>query len=59
MSIENDTNLLKLQCAFPKLTEENQQYILGLAAGLKHAQNQVEKKKKSLFKKPIGNENEI
>jgi hypothetical protein len=43
MSIENDTKLLKLQCTFPKLTEENQQYILGLAEGLKHAQGEIGK----------------
>jgi hypothetical protein len=38
MGIENNPNLEKLQCSFPKLTEANQQYILGLAEGLKHAQ---------------------
>ena len=31
--------LEKLQCAFPKLTEANQYYVLGLAEGLIHAQN--------------------
>jgi len=31
--------LEKLQCTFPKLTEANQQYMLGLAEGLKRAQN--------------------
>ena len=31
--------LEKLQCTFPKLTELNQQYVLGLAEGLKRAQN--------------------
>jgi len=30
--------LEKLQCTFPKLTEANQQYVLGLAEGLKTAQ---------------------
>jgi TolB-like protein len=30
--------LEKLQSAFPKLTEENQQYVLGLAEGLKRSQ---------------------
>jgi len=29
----------KLQCTFPKLTEANQQYVLGLAEGLKRAQS--------------------
>jgi hypothetical protein len=36
MSGEN--KLEKLQCTFPKLTEANQQYVLGLAEGLKRAQ---------------------
>ena len=31
--------LAQLQCTFPKLTEENQQYMLGIAEGLKQAQN--------------------
>jgi hypothetical protein len=31
--------LEKLQCTFPKLTETNQHYMLGLAEGLKRAQN--------------------
>jgi hypothetical protein len=30
--------LEKLQCTFPKLTEVNQHYVLGLAEGLKRAQ---------------------
>jgi hypothetical protein len=30
--------LEKLQCTFPKLTEANQHYVLGLAEGLKRAQ---------------------
>ena len=37
MSIEN-IKLEKLQCTFPKLTEVNQHYVLGLAEGLKRAQ---------------------
>jgi len=37
MSIDN-IKLEKLQCTFPKLTEANQQYVLGLAEGLKRAQ---------------------
>ena len=37
MNIEN-IKLEKLQCTFPKLTELNQQYVLGLAEGLKRAQ---------------------
>ena len=31
--------LEKLQCTFSKLTEVNQHYVLGLAEGLKRAQN--------------------
>lgn len=34
----NIKSLEKLQCTFPKLTEINQFYILGLVEGLKHAQ---------------------
>jgi len=34
-----DQKLEKLQCTFPKLTEANQQYALGLAEGLKRAQS--------------------
>jgi hypothetical protein len=30
--------LAQLQCTFPKLTEVNQHYVLGLAEGLKRAQ---------------------
>jgi len=33
-----DRKLAQLQCTFPKLTEANQQYVLGLAEGLKTAQ---------------------
>jgi hypothetical protein len=32
----------RLQCTFPKLTEANQQYVLGIAEGLKHAQKRFE-----------------
>ena len=36
--MENLKKLAQLQCTFPKLTEVNQQYVLGLAEGLKRAQ---------------------
>lgn len=36
--MQNDTRLMHLQCTFPKLTETNQFYVLGLAEGLKQAQ---------------------
>jgi heme/copper-type cytochrome/quinol oxidase subunit 2 len=39
----NSDNLVKLQCTFPKLTDTNQQYVLGLAEGLKHAQEKIAK----------------
>ena len=42
MSIKNDRKLKKLQCSFPKLTDENQQYMLGFAEGLRHAQENTE-----------------
>jgi len=35
----NAVYIEKLCCAFPMLTETNQQYVLGLAEGLKKAQN--------------------
>jgi hypothetical protein len=35
--------LEKLQCTFPKLSEANQHYVLGLAEGLKQAQKGKEK----------------
>jgi hypothetical protein len=41
--MQNNTKLEQLHCTFPKLTEVNQQYVLGLAEGLKHAQNKTEK----------------
>jgi hypothetical protein len=39
MSIIKETKIAQLQCSFPKLTEANQQYVLGVAEGLKYAQN--------------------
>ena len=39
MSNINTVYIEKLRCAFPMLTETNQQYVLGLAEGLKKAQN--------------------
>jgi len=37
--MNSDNKQEKLQCTFPKLTEANQQYVLGLAEGLRQAQN--------------------
>jgi hypothetical protein len=39
MSIVDNTKIDKLQCTFPKLTEANQQYMLGVAEGLRYAQS--------------------
>jgi hypothetical protein len=36
--MNNSNKLEKLQCTFPRLTEANQHYVLGLAEGLKRAQ---------------------
>jgi len=36
--MNNGNKLEKLQCTFPKLTEANQHYVLGLTEGLKRAQ---------------------
>ena len=38
MHMNIDRKLAQLQCTFPKLTEANQHYVLGLAEGLKRAQ---------------------
>jgi hypothetical protein len=38
MQMNIDRKLAQLQCTFPKLTEANQHYMLGLAEGLKQAQ---------------------
>jgi len=37
--MKNNGNLAHLISTFPKLTEANQQYVLGLAEGLKQAQS--------------------
>jgi hypothetical protein len=39
MSNTNSAAIKKLYGTFPQLTETNQQYVLGLAEGLKKAQN--------------------
>jgi len=39
MGTKNITAIEKLCCTFPRLTETNQQYVLGLTEGLKKAQN--------------------
>ena len=36
--MQDNLKLKHLQTFFPKLTESNQQYVLGLIEGLKHAQ---------------------
>ena len=43
-------NIEKLQCAFPRLTEANQFYVLGLIEGLKHAQ--IREKEPVMFPVP-------
>jgi hypothetical protein len=35
----NHVTLEQLHCTFPKLTEANQQYVLGVAEGLRYAQD--------------------
>jgi len=39
MHMDIDRKQAQLQSTFPKLTEANQHYVLGLAEGLKKAQN--------------------
>jgi hypothetical protein len=41
--MNNNTKQGQLRCVFPKLTEANQQYMLGIAEGLKFAQNELKK----------------
>jgi hypothetical protein len=43
MKLEKGAKIAKLQCSFPKLTEANQQYVLGLTEGLRYAQNKAGK----------------
>jgi hypothetical protein len=43
MSITNDAKIAELRCTFPKLTEANQLYMLGIAEGLKFAQSELKK----------------
>jgi hypothetical protein len=49
-----DSKLAQLQCTFPKLTEANQHYMLGIAEGLKRAQKgkvgEKDKKSESRFR---------
>ena len=44
------SKLIQLNCSFPKLTETNQVYVLGLVEGLKYAQKKSSGK--SLVKTP-------
>ena len=39
--MEKNVRLERLKCTFPKLTEANQHYILGIAAGLKYVQKKI------------------
>jgi hypothetical protein len=41
--MQNNLRLVHLKCSFPRLSETNQFYILGLAEGLKYAQGIGEK----------------
>ncbi|MCL2720536.1 MAG: hypothetical protein FWD47_04260 [Treponema sp.] len=49
--------LAHLQCSFPKLTETNQHYVLGLVEGLKHSQ--VTNREKQVQKTPDNNKGYI
>jgi hypothetical protein len=51
MNNTNITTVEKLCSAFPMLTEVNQQYVLGLAEGLKKAQNSVRKERPKISEK--------
>ena len=37
--MQDNIKIEQLQCSFSKLTEDNQFFVLGLAEGLKHAQD--------------------
>jgi hypothetical protein len=53
----NHIKLEQLQCTFSKLTEANQQYMLGLTEGLRYAQNKVgETPEKSPLQKSVQRE---
>ena len=48
--MKEQQKLEHLQFTFPKLTEVNQQYMLGVALGLTHAQSKREKEKQNVMK---------
>ena len=43
MGDSNNEKIEKLQCTFPKLTEMNQEYVLGFSEGLRYAQDKGKK----------------
>ena len=49
-----NNKLTQLQYTFPKLTEKNQQYMLGVAKSLKHAQENRAKKRLKNLKNDAG-----
>jgi hypothetical protein len=54
MSNTNSAAIEKLSGTFPHLTEANQQYVLGLAEGLKKAQNgRLQEQTRKDEKKPM------
>jgi hypothetical protein len=48
----------QLRCAFQKLTGANQQYVLGIAEGLKFAQNELKKVPDKRLPLPRDNKND-
>ena len=45
MNFNKNLKVAKMQSTFPMLTEMNQQYIFGLATGLKYVQGKLELQK--------------
>ena len=39
--MENNVRLERLQCTFPKLTEANQYFVMGIVVGLKYSQGKL------------------
>jgi len=60
--MNNEIKLSHLQCSFPRLTDKNQQYVIGLVEGLKYAQGNANGKvlvKKEVIKFKECNKNDV
>ena len=53
--MKNEAKMKHLQYSFPRLSETNQQYMLGMAVGLKYVQEKIKDLHKA-GKGPLGKE---